>query len=74
MLEKLAGNLVLTISDNGVGITSAQTSSPDALGLLGMRERARAAGGTIDIRGEGGKGTTVVVEVLLLLNMSKAER
>ena len=74
VLEKQRGNLVLTIRDNGVGITSAQTSSPDALGLLGMRERARAAGGTVDISGEGGKGTTVVVQVLLLLNMSKAER
>ena len=73
VLEKQGGNLVLTIRDNGVGITSAQTSSPDALGLLGMRERARAAGGTIDISGEGGKGTTVVVQVRLLLNMSKAE-
>jgi signal transduction histidine kinase len=73
VLEKQSGNLVLTIRDNGVGITSAQTSSPDALGLLGMRERARAAGGTINISGEGGKGTTVVVQVLLLLNMSKAE-
>jgi signal transduction histidine kinase len=73
VLEKQGGNLVLTITDNGVGITSAQTSSPDALGLLGMRERARAAGGTIDISGEGGKGTAVVVQVRLLLNMSKAE-
>jgi signal transduction histidine kinase len=74
VLEKQGGNLVLTIRDNGVGITSAQTSSPNALGLLGMRERARAAGGTIDIGGEGGKGTTVVVRVLPLPNMSKAER
>ena len=74
VLEKQGGNLVLTIRDNGIGITSAQTLNPGALGLLGMRERARAAGGTIDISGEGGKGTTVVVRVLLLLNMSKAER
>ena len=72
-LEKQGGNLVLTIGDNGVGITSAQTSSPDALGLLGMRERARAAGGTIDVGGAGGKGTTVVVQVPLRLNMTKAE-
>ena len=73
VLEKQGGNLALTIRDNGIGITSAQTSNPGALGLLGMRERARAVGGTIDISGEGGKGTTVVVQVLQLLNMSKAE-
>jgi signal transduction histidine kinase len=73
VLEKQAGNLVLTIRDNGVGITSAQTSSPNALGLLGMRERARAIGGTIDIGGVGGKGTSVVVQVLPLPNMTKAE-
>jgi signal transduction histidine kinase len=65
VLERQAANLVLTVRDNGVGITSAQASSPNALGLLGMRERARTAGGTIDISGAGGKGAAVVVQVPL---------
>ena len=65
VLEKQAANLVLTIGDNGVGITAAQAPSPSALGLLGMRERARTAGGSIEISGLGGKGAAVVVQVPL---------
>jgi signal transduction histidine kinase len=55
--------LVLTISDNGRGITAAEQSGPHTLGLLGMRERAHLVGGSVDITGSKGQGTTVTVRV-----------
>lgn len=48
--------LVLTVADNGIGM--APDSERRTLGLLGMRERAELAGGTLRIDG-GGKGTVV---------------
>jgi PAS domain S-box-containing protein len=56
------GELVLTISDNGRGITEKEKSG-QSLGLLGMRERAHLIGGKIDITGSDGKGTVVTVRI-----------
>jgi two-component system sensor histidine kinase UhpB len=53
----------LRIQDNGRGITDAERAHPAAIGLLGMRERASLIGGTFDIIGRQGKGTTVTVQV-----------
>jgi PAS domain S-box-containing protein len=55
--------LLLTIRDNGRGITDAAQSGPHTLGLLGMRERAHLIGGSVDITGSKGQGTTVTVRV-----------
>jgi signal transduction histidine kinase len=56
-------NVVLEVVDDGVGITprtGAEKRSPH--GLLGIRERANAMGGSCTIgRGPGGKGTEVRV-------------
>lgn len=46
----------LRISDNGVGFETAP-SADKHFGLIGMRERAKLLGGSIDIRSEKGKGT-----------------
>jgi PAS domain S-box-containing protein len=59
------GEIVLTISDNGRGITEDQTLSQLSLGLLGMQERVHVIGGEIDIAGIEGKGTTITVRVPL---------
>jgi signal transduction histidine kinase len=53
----------LTIADNGCGITAAQIANPRSIGLLGMRERAQAFGGTVEITGVPGAGTTVRVRI-----------
>jgi PAS domain S-box-containing protein len=53
---------VLTISDNGKGITWIEKSG---LGILGMQERARLVGGKIDIQGLEGAGTTITLRVPL---------
>jgi len=62
-LTEQAGRLVLQVHDNGRGITPAEQSSPHALGLLGMRERAAALGGELAIEGTPGRGTLVTVSI-----------
>ncbi|MDE3057016.1 MAG: response regulator [Bacteroidota bacterium] len=60
----------LTITDDGRGADTAaieSTSRGAALGILGMKERAVLLGGSVEILSpaEGGKGTTVVVNIPL---------
>jgi two-component system sensor histidine kinase UhpB len=62
-LHPLRDRIVLTVRDNGIGITEKEISDPRSLGILGMRERARIFGGELTFTGSSGKGTTV--EVLL---------
>lgn len=64
-LRARGGMLYLRVKDNGRGITRAEASSPGALGLLGMRERARVAGGAVTVTGLRGRGTTVSLRVAL---------
>jgi PAS domain S-box-containing protein len=53
--------LRLEVSDNGRGFLLNARSKRRAFGLLGMRERSLALGGTLDIRSTPGLGTVVVV-------------
>ena len=55
--------LTLTIRDNGRGITSAERSSVESIGLLGMTERARLLGGRLSIAGAPGRGTTITANL-----------
>ena len=55
--------VMLTIRDNGCGITKDQISSVDSIGLLGMTERARLLGGRLMVAGSRGRGTIVTVTV-----------
>jgi PAS domain S-box-containing protein len=61
MLEEKGPALLLTIRDNGRGITEDESSGLHSLGLLGMRERAHLLGGRLDIIGTKGQGTTVIL-------------
>jgi signal transduction histidine kinase len=65
-LREEAGALVLTVADNGRGITDLGLTNRTSLGLLGMRERARLLGGTVSIEGRPGGGTTVSVQIPLM--------
>jgi signal transduction histidine kinase len=56
-------DFILTIGDNGRGMKDSVKHGRAALGLLGMRERARLAGGSIDIISAEGKGTIVTVRM-----------
>lgn len=52
------GGLRLRMADNGLGITNFR---PDQLshGIAGMRQRARALGGTFELKTAPGEGTTI---------------
>jgi PAS domain S-box-containing protein len=54
---------ILTVTDNGRGITQEEMLSRKSLGLLGMQERAHLIGGRVDIVGLKGTGTTLHVRV-----------
>ncbi len=58
-LKEERGHLLLTIEDNGCGIAESQAKSLKSLGLVGMRERAQAFGGKVDVTGAPGQGTIV---------------
>jgi signal transduction histidine kinase len=62
-IKEEGGEFVLSISDNGRGITLGQTSGTETLGLLGMRERAHLIGGEVSITSAEGRGTVVAVRV-----------
>jgi signal transduction histidine kinase len=62
-LRQRGNGLTLVVKDNGRGITQAELSSVNSIGLLGMSERARLLGGRVTIAGTAGRGTTVTVEV-----------
>ena len=64
-LVRCGVDLVLEVEDDGRGIDPEVAKAMASLGLAGMRERADAAGGHLDVcRGAGG-GTRVCVEVPL---------
>jgi len=56
-------NATLEVRDNGVGIQPQHLISTASLGILGMRERALALGGQLEVSGQPGKGTTVSVRI-----------
>jgi signal transduction histidine kinase len=63
-LEAGNGRVVLSVADEGEGFDSDSPALRSRrLGLTSMEERARALGGTLEIRSEPGEGTTVRLEV-----------
>lgn len=61
-LEVLLDLLRVTIRDNGAGFDPERAVRPTSLGLLSMRERAAAIGGSFQIISTPGLGTSVVIE------------
>ena len=61
-LEKKMDNIILQISDNGMGFDPDSVEQFGGLGLKGMQERAEQVGGNIQVK-SGKNGTQVTVEV-----------
>ena len=57
--------LLLSVADNGRGLTTGNLRDAKSLGLLGMRERALMVGGEVNFEGALERGTTVSVKVPL---------
>ena len=60
-LEYGPETIALEVRDNGRGgaLEAAAELSPGHFGLTGMRERAAAIGGTLEVSSAAGAGTTV---------------
>ena len=62
-ITKQDDEMILTIRDNGQGITETATSDRQSLGLLGMRERAHLLSGEISFERAAERGTLVTLRV-----------
>lgn len=54
------GVIEMEVRDNGRGIMPEEIGRSGSLGLLGMKERAWTFGGSVEIHGRAGKGTSVI--------------
>ncbi len=59
------GVLTLEIADNGRGLPPEMLDKPRAFGLRGLHERARIAGGWLDVSARPGGGTSIILSVPL---------
>ena len=57
--------LRLEVRDFGMGFDQEEAAVCGGLGLISMKERARIAGGTFELRSELGQGTSLAIEVPL---------
>lgn len=62
-LRERDGEVLVDVRDDGRGFNGAELHRRHGLGLLGMRERARQIGATVDIEGVDGKGTIVSLRI-----------
>ena len=62
-IRSCTNELVLEICDNGKGFDVGAVQKQNTFGLLGMRERANALGGRVDIESGPSQGTTVRVTI-----------
>jgi signal transduction histidine kinase len=65
VLKAHKGEIVLAVADKGAGFDPVLAEGQSGLGLVGIRERARLAGGSISIRSSPGKGTHIEVRLPL---------
>ena len=63
LVKESGDGVLIEIQDNGQGIPAEKLNDPASLGLLGMKERSMAIGGSLEIAGWPGKGTTVMLRL-----------
>jgi signal transduction histidine kinase len=64
-LSDAEGVLTLEISDNGIGISQEALDKAESFGLRGLKERAKVAGGWLDVSTRQGLGTTLILTIPL---------
>jgi two-component system sensor histidine kinase UhpB len=62
-LSAFTHEVILTISDNGVGIKSSDTLKSNSFGLRGMRERVTALHGTFTVQQSDKQGTVITIKL-----------
>jgi signal transduction histidine kinase len=67
-LSRQGSEIVLSVSDNGVGfkLGGSWPAAGRGIGLGSMRERAESIGGSIDVHSTPGTGTTLSIRAPLL--------
>ncbi|OGT18450.1 MAG: hypothetical protein A2522_01080 [Gallionellales bacterium RIFOXYD12_FULL_53_10] len=60
-------SIYIEISDNGAGFDANLVPSKKSFGLMGMKERALAVSGKVEINSQPGLGTVVAVHIPLFL-------
>lgn len=64
LLEQKKDRIILSVKDNGRGITEEQINDPNSLGLIGMRERTFLLNGKLALQhNQKGPGTTVLLTI-----------
>ncbi len=66
-------DVVITIRDNGVGITESQILNPQSFGIIGMDERTQQLGGKFEISGTPLQGSVVILRIPLTLAVFAGE-
>lgn len=66
--------VVLEVRDDGQGFDLRDLEQELGIGVSGMRERARLAGGTLELRTSHGSGTTITAKVPLRGSMKRVEK
>ncbi len=67
-IRQEAGSVLCSVRDDGIGFNTAVVKVREGergLGLMGIRERAGALGGTLEIRSAPGKGTELSISIPL---------
>jgi signal transduction histidine kinase len=62
-LDVDVNEIVMTISDNGVGIKSSDTYKANSFGLRGMQERVVALNGTFNVEQLDKQGTVISIRL-----------
>ncbi|MDP3357568.1 MAG: ATP-binding protein, partial [Polaromonas sp.] len=60
-----AGEVSISVQDNGRGASAAAFEAANAYGVMGMRERARHLGGSLEITSQIGLGATFHLRIQL---------
>ncbi len=63
ILSGIPEGLQLKVTDFGIGYDQESDISPSGLGMISMQERARLAGGSLEVQSALGQGTTVTVKI-----------
>jgi signal transduction histidine kinase len=71
VVQQLPDSLLAEIQDNGRGFVAGQRRK--GLGLLGLRERAAATGGTLIIDSAPGHGTRIALRIPLAADSARQE-